>query len=229
MDSKSSQRSSEHSKILVYSGISDGYGAINVLNSGGYTHAYLFEANPESVKKLKVKFQHQNIHIIWGACVSKIPESGMIDFNISSNDGGSSSIADFNPEFKHAKSGELKMVKKVQVPAINLYIWCLMNQIDYIDTYISDIQGADYMVLETLKPMIEKKLIGKIQCETARDDRIGNIYNLPSNELKKFKSLLEPHYKISSTGWVCGLLKEDTLDNVPDDWEEFDCLWVPIK
>ena len=219
----------EYKKILVYSGISDGYGVMNVLNTNKFTHVYLFEANPDSIKKINPKFRHPNIHIIWAACVSKVPESGMVDFNIASNDGGSSSIGEFNPEWCHAKSGEIKMVKKIQVPAINLYNWCLMNQIDYIDTYISDIQGADYMVLETLKPMIEKKLIGRIQCETAKDNRLGNLYKLQSNELKTFRSLLEPYYKISSTGWVCGILNENSLNSVPEDWDEFDCLWVPNK
>lgn len=214
-------------KILVYSGISDGNGVMNVLSNSDYTSAYLFEANPDSIKKIKERLKHPNIHIIWAACVSKVPEGGLIDFHISSNDGGSSSIADFNPEFNHAKSGEIKMVKTVKVPAINLYDWCVDNKINYIDTYISDIQGADFMVLETLKPMIEKKMIGKIQCETAKDNRIKNIYKLPSNELKTFRNLLEPFYKLSSIGWVCGLLQEGKIEGVPDDWEECDCLWVP--
>lgn len=95
-------------------------------------------------------------------------------------------------------------------------------KIDVIDFYMSDIQGADLMVLKTMEdPYIKRGAIKSIQSETTKDGR-KNIYSgLPSNELSSFRAFLEPHgYKLAATGW--GVLQSGKFDTVPDDY------WVCI-
>ena len=65
----------------------------------------------------------------------------------------------------------------------------------YIDSYVSDAEGMDYAILESLKDWIDKRNIGTIQAEvnTAIDN---HFQGLPSNHAAKFEELLAPHYEL---------------------------------
>ena len=189
-----------------------------------FDRIYAFEANPDSVTRLKQRFSDAgHLQIIWGA-VTDTEEGGWATFNVSSYD-GASSMGQFDPAFLKDRTDGLQMTQSVHVPTINLNKFCQEAKIQQIDAYVSDIQGADLMVLKTMaKPFLEQGWIKSIQTETAKDGK-RNIYtDLPSNELSEFKKLLEPFkYKLVATGW--GALKPGQFDSVPDDWWEFDSLW----
>lgn len=183
-----------------------------------YKTCYGFEANPDFYKQLQKKYKkYANVHII-NAAVST--ENGTIPFNISSNKGESSSIGVFKEEW----GKEISMIKEIQVPSINLFDFIQEKGITFIDSYISDIQGADLKVLKTLRPMIEQGLIREITCEVVKDE-FGNIYkNISANNEKGFDELLAGNYQLVATGW--GVLKDGVYEKVPDDWWEMDCKWV---
>jgi hypothetical protein len=147
----------------------------------------------------------------------------VVAFNISNNEGSSSSIGTFREDWPNYQSGQISMVEKIEVPCINLMDFCTENGIDYIDDYISDIQGMDLAVLKTLEPMVSRRKIGAITCEVTKNSR-GNIYaDLNDNSEEGFSAFLADNYQLVAKGW--GILTEGQFDEVPADWWEMDCKW----
>lgn len=207
-------------KVLFYVGMNTGHSFDTIFRA--YEHCYGFEANPESFQKLKKRYEnHPNVTLIHAAVSD---QNGTAEFNISDDtNAGASSLGKFNPDWNQQRKTPINIVKTVAVPTINLAHFCKQNGIEYISDYISDIQGMDFTVLETLTPMIENKAIGSITCEVSKNGK--KIYNgLPSNTLSSFESLLNSNYDLVATG-TTGALKDQHFDEVPDSWWEMDCKW----
>ena len=192
----------------------------------GYKKIYGFEANPDRFKKLQNKFaNHPHVKLL---NVAAAPKNGVVEFHISSNNNGaSSSMGTFKDEWDEYKTGKLKMNRTIKVPCINIFDFCQTNDIQFIDDYISDIQGMDLEVLKTMFPMILERKIGTITCEVTKNDK-GNIYKgLPDNSEKGFNEILNEHYKLIAKGW--GMLKDNQFDPIPDESWEMDCKWERKK
>jgi FkbM family methyltransferase len=203
----------EHN-VLVYLGIHRGDGFDKLI--GSHKFCYGFEANPELYKHLIRKYRfYNNIHIINAAVTDY---NGMIKFNISSNNGVSSSIGDF----KSGWNDSIKMVKSIDVQAIKLSDFLNERNIDFIDTYCSDIQGNDLTVLKTLTAWIKNKKIGTLTCETSKDSH-QNIYELDDNSESGYKHLLNENYYLAAKGW--GVLNDGEFLEVDKEWWEMDCKW----
>lgn len=201
-------------KILVYLGVHTGAGLDGLIDS--HKICYGFEANPELYQSLVKKYKkYKNIHIIHAAVTDY---NGLIKFNISSNYGASSSIG----EFKSGWNDSIKMVRTIEVPALRLLDFLRDRNIDFIDTYCSDIQGNDLTVLKTLEPLIKDRKIGSISCETSKDI-YGNIYELGDNSESGFRALLDENYYLAAKGW--GVLKDGEYKEVDENWWEMDCKW----
>lgn len=199
---------------LVYLGLHMGLGFSEMIQS--HKHCYGFEANPEFYKRLKKRYRfYKNVHIINAAVTDY---NGMIKFNISSNNGASSSIG----EFKNEWNDSIKMVESIEVRALLLLDFLKDNDINFIDTYCSDIQGNDLNVLKTLSPFIKNRKIESITCETSKDER-ENIYKLGDNSESGFKELLDENYYLAAKGW--GILKDGNFSGVAQEWWEMDCKW----
>jgi FkbM family methyltransferase len=204
---------------LVYIGLHKGYGFNAAFRK--YETCYGFEANPDLYAKLEKQFKkHSNVHLFNFAVTG---QDGEVDFNISSNDGASSSIGNFAEDWEHYKSGSVRMVKTVSVPSINLYNFLKQQGVQSIESYISDIQGVDLEVLKTLKPLLDQRKILSITCEVTKDKH-RNIYgNLPDNSESGFNELLRDNYECVAKGW--GILTDGVFNNVPESWWEMDCKW----
>jgi FkbM family methyltransferase len=202
---------------LVYLGMNKGMGFDQIFRD--YKVCYGFEADPELFQVLDKKYKkYKNVTIINAVVTEK---DGFVDFNISSNNGLSSSVGKFKEEW--VKSTDIKITKTVSLPSINLYNFLSKRNIDTIDDYISDIQGYDLKVLSTLKTLIEQKKIKRISSEVAKDEK-ENIYEgLPLNNLSAFNDLLSDNYKLVAKGE--GILKEGEFNEVPEGWWEMDCMW----
>lgn len=200
---------------LVYLGLHKGTSFFKIFYR--YKVCYGFEANPKLFKSLpKIIKLFPNVNIYNKAVSDK---DGKIQFNISSNNGASSSIGIFKKNW----NDNIKMVDTITVSSINLMNFINNKNIDFIDEYISDIQGFDLHVLKTLKPMIDEKRIERITCETAKNE-YGNIYeNAPDNSFKGFEELLGKNYECVSKGW--GILQDGVFNEVPEAWWEFDAKW----
>lgn len=182
-----------------------------------YAKCYGFEANPNLVKNLPKTIKwYPNVYII-NRVVSD--EVGEIKFHISNNEGASSSIGTFKKEWIN----EVKMVDTISVKSINLLNFLNDQKIDFIDDYISDIQGFDLCVLKTIKPFIDEKRVRTITCETAKDE-YENVYeNAPDNSFSAFERFLKKNYECVSKGY--GTLQDGTFNEVPESWWEFDAKW----
>ena len=101
---------------LVYVGLYKGSGFNTVFRN--YKICYGFEANPELCVELRRRFnKYSNVHIFNAAVTD---QDGEIDFNISSNDGLSSSVGHFKEEWGNYKSGKVRMEKTIRISSINL-------------------------------------------------------------------------------------------------------------
>lgn len=187
-----------------------------------YSQCYGFEANPELFAKLVEKYRdYPHVKLFNNAATDT---NGPVTFNISSNNGASSSLGQFDESWQNFKSGDIKMVRSVTVDGVNLHDFCVARSINFIDDYISDIQGMDLQVLRSLAPMIASKRIGSITVETTRDGR-KNIYSdLPDNSESGFKSLLSKNYKLVAMGY--GVLEDHWFADFDEGSWEIDCKWV---
>jgi len=205
---------------LVYVGMHRGDGFERLFRR--FERSIGIEANPELFRALQRRYRRYPYVALYN--VAAAAEAGHARFNISSNDGKSSSLGEFRADWTQRKTGQVRMDGSIRVPCVNLYEFLQEQGIRHIDYYLSDIQGMDLTVLKTLRPLIEQRAIGRIQCEVAKD-AYGNVYaGLETNGQSGFEELLGKHYELAGTGW--GQVREGRFDGTPEDWWEMDCLWV---
>lgn len=209
----------ERAGVLVYVGMHRGRSFDRIFRR--YERCFGFEANPELHACLARRYaRHENVRLFNLAAAT---EDGEIGFNVSSNDGMSSSIGHFDENWQVFKSGQVRTDQVINVRCVNLMRFLAGLGVDRIDDYVSDIQGMDLAVLETLRPMIESRRIGSIQCEVAKDEHVNVFSDLAPNHERGFKDLLGDHYDLVGRGW--GLLRDGQFQEVPEDWWEMDCKW----
>ena len=207
--------------ILVIIGL-DSEGDLNLLHPG-YKMCYGFEANPIRFDKLVYKYKENSNIKLYNVAVSDY--DGEIDFNISNNnEGASSSIGNFSEDWLETQHLEgVKMIAKIKIPCINLLNFFHRENINFIDDYVSDIQGMDLQVLKTLRPFINGKQIATIRCEVTKN-KYKNIYHdLPDNSEYGFHELLAENYQLVAKGW--GILKDNKFDKISESTWEMDCKW----
>ncbi len=179
-----------------------------------YDLCYGFDANPDKIEQAEKFYQNDlNVKFIYGALMEKSGEE--VEFTITTNWTAASSLGSPNPEFGHMKSGLLTAQKKIKVPTINLYDFCISNNIQEIDTLITDLQGIDLTVLKTLTELIQKGKIREIQCEVEPDDTPTRYLGIPPGKLKDFNQLLSKKYDAL---WI------DPVTPSEDSWE-MDVRW----
>ncbi len=216
-------RAGEQKNVLVYCGAHRGDSCTQLTHR--YKKSYLFEADPELASSLVSLYCLCPSVQVLNYALSD--HDGTIDFHISNCAGGSSSIGQFTEDLiRHRQDAAeplLEMLRTIRVPCLNLIHFVQRENIDAIDSYISDIQGMDLTVLRTLQPLIESRRIGSICCEVTKDE-YGNCYDLPDNSLSAFKQLLDTNYRFEGSGEFRG--GKWQRREVPDGWWEMDCLWV---
>ncbi|MDD9805990.1 MAG: FkbM family methyltransferase [Gammaproteobacteria bacterium] len=202
--------------VLVYVGLHTGRSFRPLFHR--YRVCYGFEANPELFAELQEEYRScPNVRLFNLAAADR---DGEIEFNITSNDGGaSSSIGRLDENF----NDEIRIVKTIRVPCVNLCRFLEQQGVDYIDDYISDIQGMDLEVLKTLEPLIRRGRIGSISCEVTKDKYRNCYSDLPDNHEAAFNRLLSANYTLAAKGW--GILKDGQFNEVPEHWWEMDCKW----
>jgi FkbM family methyltransferase len=214
-------------KILIYVGGHLGY------SIGGYVDQFdkifVFEANPHMCNSIRSNFpalapdgSPSKVQVIQAAVCDKHNETA--SFYISKNNGDSSSLFQANKDgfFYDLIEG----TEIIQVPTINLYNFLQEKNITYIDTYVSDLQGYDFIVLKTLLPLIQSKRIKYIQCEVEKDDKPATYVNPVEENLNKeknFYKLLSENYDKVAEG--NGRLVEGYFHPIREEWPEMDILW----
>ena len=199
-------------KVLFYCGIHN-LGNFSRIRSY-YDLCYGFDANPDKIARARQAYEKDpNVKFVHGALTDKGGEEA--EFTITTDWDPASSLGNPNPDYVHMKTGVLAAQKKIKVPTVNLYDFCIDNGIDEIDTLITDLQGIDFTVLKTLTEFIKKGKIREIQCEVEPDDSPTRYIGIPPSKLKDFKKLLSGNYDLL---WI------DPLTPPEDAWE-MDARW----
>ena len=207
-------------KLLIYVGVNHGSSLMTLLHR--YDKVYAFEADPRLAAAAVQKFKRlPHVHIMHAAVTDY---DGEIDFFANDNDATSSlsklkenSMLRFNANMKY---------QAITVPAVNLINFCKSHNIEFIDDYISDIQGHDLQVLKTMQPFVEGKKIGTIQCEVYPDGGSSTYMDIFDNGFSSFKQLLEPNFKLVAMD--CDTVLKDGLIRNNPEWTEFDCKWKRV-
>ena len=186
-------------KNLIYLGVNAGQTFSRYVYGGDYDMYYGFEANPELAARLTDRYKDDNRVVIVHGAVGDSEEE--LEFYIYETNQGpvASSLGKASREFiEKQKHNSMKHIGTVKVPGINLNNYLKEHNVDEIDTYISDIQGMDYCVLETLKnDYIDTKKIKTIIVETQCDYTDNNAYNIKhTNKASSFHNILDEHYNL---------------------------------
>ena len=208
-------------RTLVYLGAHLG-GSLQGLVSQ-YDKIIAIEANPKFCEYLKNKFSSNPKVLIVNAAVGEV-HGGVRTFHISKNNGDSSSL--LIPNKDNCLHDMISSDFSVDVPAINLQTFLREMGVDHITTYISDLQGYDFIVLSTLKEMLDSKSIETIQCEVGLPEKPPIYVNTDPttrNIEENFNNILSKNYEKVATGW--GTLIDGVFQLVPSEWAEWDIKW----
>ena len=207
---------------LLYLGVNRGISLSTIFYR--YKKVYGFEANPNFFKTWRIRLLN-----LWPNCmiynIACSDRNGTVKFNITDHDGEASSIGVLK---KINGVISKKVIKTITIPCINLMNFLQQHDIDFIDDYISDIEGCDLQVLKSIKTFIDQRKIGTIICETTKDKYGTNRFEgLPNNNFTGFKNLLSKNYECIAKGnskMNC-ILQDNVWDETPDSWWLFDCKW----
>ncbi len=202
--------------VLVYLGAHRGKGLSKIC--GRYRRIFCFEANPLMASKLRRRFAwRKNVEVVHAAVTGF---DGTVNFNVSSRNAAASSIGTFDADLPGVRSGELSVVRSIEVPSVDLDRFLRDRGVTRISAYVSDIQGLDLTVLKTLADWIRSGRIDEITSEVAKS---RNPYaDLPDNSLKGFEELLGADYELVAQGWS---VLEDGVFRPPEGYWEMDCRW----
>lgn len=174
-------------RTMIYAGVNRGDGFFPRV--GFFDLAIGFEANPCLCVELKRMVAERGLRHVRIINAALCDCSGLVAFNINNND-CTSSIGAINP----AVHPKVRTIKKIHVKSINLCEFLVAQGIDHVDFYLSDLQGMDLTVLKTLKPLLDEKKIGMLQCEVGKEDKPWVYVDL-YNGYSGFKKLLSRNYK----------------------------------
>jgi FkbM family methyltransferase len=184
-------------KVLIYLGLNQGSGFDKMIN--GFDKCYGFEAIPELAEKMAIRYKNDDrVEIINAAvCGENKEQTFYISTNILME---SSSLGELSDYYRNnGPKNQIRTKRKITVPGIVLSNFLKERGIDQIDTYVSDIEGMDYFVLNTIKEYVDDKRINHIQVEAECDYWGGESHdNLPSNKETLFYELLSDNYELKN-------------------------------
>jgi FkbM family methyltransferase len=175
-------------KTMIYAGVNKGEGFFPKVSD--FDQSLGFEANPKLYRALQKRLDIENFRNVEIINAALCDFDGEVMFNIN-NDNYTSSIGMINNDVHPS----IKTINAIKVKALNLYYFLKAQNIDYIDFYLSDLQGMDLAVLGTLKPFLDEKKIEVLQCEVGKDDR-PSVYVGLYNKFSGFQDILSDNYEI---------------------------------
>ena len=200
---------------LVYIGTNEGDGLEEYINL--YDKVYGFEPDPEIFNALKSRFVNcTHATFINAACSDK---EGIQTLYVTENR-HSTSLSELS-EFYLTRgfSGGKASFKTFDVNTINLNNFFEENNIEYIDTLITDCQGSDLSILKTISSFIDEKKIGEIFCETHANSI--ELYESIYNQYDGFKELLCNNYEVKDFYLDGKLMSKDG-----EPFVEWDTHWI---
>ena len=177
---------------LLYCGLFRCRGLNKVFVPKNYDKVYGFEPNPKLFSEAKKKYKKYGKVTILPYALGA--ETGFSDFYIF-NRPASSSLSKLSPEWiehwKKKRGQDVEVANKIKVKVYNLYEWAEEEGIGHIKFLITDLQGIDFTVLQSMRPMFEKGLIDKVRAEAEYNDCASAYPDIPSNK----KALFDEFFK----------------------------------
>jgi FkbM family methyltransferase len=175
-------------KTLLYLGANEGLGPRGLLNRYQFQRSILVEAHPVTFKKLQDRFKNDESVVCINACIVPERTANPVSFYYTGNS-VSSSVLEPPTEIHYGGVREVSYLPGRTVGDILEQL-----NIDFIDFYVSDLQGIDYSVLSSSSGLIESGRIGELFLET----HVGRdaLYLGAVNSFQNFWSLLETNYKV---------------------------------
>lgn len=177
--------------VFIYCGINKGKEFEQIINENNFDYCFGFEAIPSLAKLCEENLsKYKNVKIVNKALLD---HDGKTSFYVYDRD-ASSSIAPLTENWKSfwykRRQKKFNLKQKIEVDCINLYNWILSSGIEEISYLVTDLQGVDFTVLKTLRPLLESKKILKLRCEVENDD-ILQYENLNVNKFSLFKEFFK--------------------------------------
>jgi FkbM family methyltransferase len=182
-------------KILVYVGLNYGGGLYSRITS--YDIIVGVEPIPEIFYSVANNLKQMNLphnkKIYLFKCALSDYE-GVSKFYLSSNPAHvSSSLSTWDNADAKKNYPHIKQLNEIEVKVKRLDKILEQLEIDHIDYLITDTQGSDYKILNSVKFFIDNKKIKNIQCENF----IKPIYDNLANKFEDTKTLLEKNYNLA--------------------------------
>lgn len=200
--------------LLIYVGVNRGESLSKIFYR--YNRVIAIEANPDLANFLTIRFNKFKHVEIYNFAASNVDGLAMLKIPNNGNYSASATIDQF------ADHRPIKEESKVEVSTRNLEIFLKELNISEIDSYISDCEGMDFLILNSLKSYIDEGKIKEIQCEVQRDET-PEAYKSISNKEYLFDSLLQENYFKVAKGWT--ELRDGVFSEIPNDWVFFDIKW----
>lgn len=174
-------------KTLVYLGCHEGYSLKNILKNYNFDKILLVEADPDTYKRLLIYTNNKSNIITVNKCVVSDKNIKNTKFYRTVNDGASNSI-------HKPIVGDHFIKDEITIDAVYLPDLLKEHNIDEIDLYISDLQGNDFNVLQSINYMLISGKIKELFLETFNENY--NFYNTNNNKIQNYYELLNTFYKI---------------------------------
>lgn len=201
-------------RTLVYVGCNRG-DTLSFLLGYNFDKILCVDADPTAINLLKQKFVDQKNIIAINTCLVPNKEIKEIEFCFNKNSATNSIL----------QSNCLELDRKEKIQTSYLPDILEQHKIHHISFYVSDLQGKDLEVLVSLKQYIKEKKIDEIFIETYND--LNRFYENSNNNIREFKKILEPEYKINYMSADTKILtKEEShrfLNNL--EYSEVDVHW----
>jgi FkbM family methyltransferase len=200
---------------LVYIGTNEGDGLEEYIDL--YDKVYAFEPDPEIFKTLIERFGDKTHAVFVNAACSDTAGIKTLYVTENRHSTSLSELSDYS--LQYGFSGGKAAFKTFDVNCVNLCDYLLENDINYIDTLITDCQGSDLSILMTIKSFIDNKQIGEMFCETHGIS--VKLYSELNNQFDGFKELLSKNYEIKDFYLDGKLMSKET-----EPFVEWDTHWI---
>jgi FkbM family methyltransferase len=200
---------------LVYIGTNEGVGLEEYVDL--YDTVYAFEPDPEMFDRLVSKFGDKKHVVFVNAACSDTAGTKTLYVTENRHSTSLSNLSDYS--LTYGFSGGKEAFKTFEVNCINLYDYFVENNIEYVDTLITDCQGSDLDIIKTIQSYINDKKIGELFCETHGSS--VELYSGLNNQFYKFKEILSENYEVQDFYLDGKLMSKDG-----EPFVEWDTHWV---
>jgi FkbM family methyltransferase len=210
--------------VLVYVGLNRGSGFNQLFHQ--YKKCYGFEASPNLYQDLFTKYaKYDWVYLINAAVTVENVEE--VTFYVTDNDGASSSLFLLKDEWHHSREKKglkaINLQETIKVKGILLPDFLEKNGVYEITDYVSDIEGMDLAVLETMRSFIAEKRIKTITCEVSRHKGTNRHVGCYDNSKEGFEKLLGNNYDLVAEGYMP--LRDGVFEDIPESSWAMDCRW----